>query len=618
VLMSSIKKRIFSSRWAFFGCLVCVLSSAADFSLAADFVVDSTLDMSDANLNDGRCETASEVCSLRAAIEQSNILPGPDKVTIPAGEYVMTLDAVDEDEAAMGDWDITDDLLISGAGADQTLLNANGLDRVIDVHNSANVSVEKLTIVNGDSGSQGGGGIRINSSFTIIGATPVVLLKDLIIKNNSSSQTSGGGGGVFNSPHSILIFDNTLINNNYTAGSGGGIYVSGVAQFRNNTIVSLNNSDSFGGGIYTYNVNSNINKGSLRIQQTSIQKNYSAQSGGGLFGLGKIIITEGIISNNRAGTETGSSSIASGGGLALSQIDYVYFGNSTISENQSSFNGGGMTMMGSADAPLSKLINLTVNNNLAAYCGGGLDLTNIAIINHTTIDNNTSDVCGGGLHFGNDSTLTTSSTLKNSTIANNRVINSGSSTVKNASGGGLYFSAGSYNLANVTVSNNRVETQDLTGMRRGAGLFARSSSADTISILNSTFSYNVVPDGEGSIDTSFSSGVLTTEASIFSRENASLAGNQTVTGSNCKGANSSPVNQRIQTKGYNVADDASCNLDSLQNDLPSKDPLLKPLAANGGLGLTHEPDVGSPALNIVPYILCNTQSDQRNFERLHD
>jgi CSLREA domain-containing protein len=46
--------------------------------LAATFTVDSVMDIADANPGDGVCETApgSGICTLRAAIEEANGLPG--------------------------------------------------------------------------------------------------------------------------------------------------------------------------------------------------------------------------------------------------------------------------------------------------------------------------------------------------------------------------------------------------------------------------------------------------------------------------------------------------------------------------------------------------------------
>lgn len=57
--------------------------SISNFTASAapqTFVVDSTLDTSDANPGDGTCETAGAVCTLRAAIEEANANAGADTI----------------------------------------------------------------------------------------------------------------------------------------------------------------------------------------------------------------------------------------------------------------------------------------------------------------------------------------------------------------------------------------------------------------------------------------------------------------------------------------------------------------------------------------------------------
>jgi hypothetical protein len=64
---------------------------------------------------------------------EANAIAGADTITLPAGLYVLAIAGADEDEARTGDLDITDDLVIQGEGADRSIIDARGLDRVIDV-----------------------------------------------------------------------------------------------------------------------------------------------------------------------------------------------------------------------------------------------------------------------------------------------------------------------------------------------------------------------------------------------------------------------------------------------------------------------------------------------------
>src|SRR6266404_7208434 len=84
---------------------------------AATFTVNDTADAVDAAPGNGSCATAGGGCTLRAAIQEANANTGPDTITVPDGTYMLTIAGRDEDSAATGDLDITDDVTITGAGA---------------------------------------------------------------------------------------------------------------------------------------------------------------------------------------------------------------------------------------------------------------------------------------------------------------------------------------------------------------------------------------------------------------------------------------------------------------------------------------------------------------------
>ncbi|MGZ9166710.1 MAG: CSLREA domain-containing protein, partial [Anaerolineales bacterium] len=53
---------------------------------AANFIVNSSADMVDADPGDGLCETdITGDCTLRAAIQETNALVGADTISVPAG-----------------------------------------------------------------------------------------------------------------------------------------------------------------------------------------------------------------------------------------------------------------------------------------------------------------------------------------------------------------------------------------------------------------------------------------------------------------------------------------------------------------------------------------------------
>ena len=60
---------------------------------AAVFTVNSSFDVSDVNPGNGVCEAAAgnNTCTLRAAIEEANALPGADQIILPPNTYVLTI-----------------------------------------------------------------------------------------------------------------------------------------------------------------------------------------------------------------------------------------------------------------------------------------------------------------------------------------------------------------------------------------------------------------------------------------------------------------------------------------------------------------------------------------------
>src|SRR4051812_9975212 len=93
------------------------LALPTPWALAASFTVDTTADGIDADPSDGLCKTATNTCTLRAAIMQANALGGSSMVTLPAGTYTLTLAGMGEDAATLGDLDVAASITIQGAGA---------------------------------------------------------------------------------------------------------------------------------------------------------------------------------------------------------------------------------------------------------------------------------------------------------------------------------------------------------------------------------------------------------------------------------------------------------------------------------------------------------------------
>lgn len=117
---------------------------------ASAFVVNSTTDSVDVNPGDGRCQTASGECSLRAAIQEANAIAGPDVIQLQAGTYVLGIAGTGEDSAASGDLDILDSVSIVGDSVSKAVVEASQIDRVFHVRGQASLSISGMTVRGGD------------------------------------------------------------------------------------------------------------------------------------------------------------------------------------------------------------------------------------------------------------------------------------------------------------------------------------------------------------------------------------------------------------------------------------------------------------------------------------
>jgi len=104
-----------------------------DRLVSAIFTVRTALDVVDPN--DGQL-------SLREAISAADANPGADILVVPAGTYRLALAGADDTNAA-GDFDVTGSTLFQGAGAGNTVIDGQRLDRVFDVLGTAPSSIQR-------------------------------------------------------------------------------------------------------------------------------------------------------------------------------------------------------------------------------------------------------------------------------------------------------------------------------------------------------------------------------------------------------------------------------------------------------------------------------------------
>lgn len=249
-----------------------------------NYTVNTTIDA-----NDGVCGTFH--CSLREAVRAANSDESPSSIELPAGMYTLTITGTFESAAATGDLDITDALTITGESAATTVIDADAIDRVFDIDSGGSVTIAHVTITGGYAFSVDGGGIRNNSSLTLM---------DTVVSGNAATVGEGGGagGGIFNGFGSDLTLQGSTVSDNFAGYQGGGIYNIGMQRLTNST-VSGNSADGDGGGIYEASSSStHLNHATITANWADYDANDLGDGGGIANVYGVIYITNTLVAGN--------------------------------------------------------------------------------------------------------------------------------------------------------------------------------------------------------------------------------------------------------------------------------------------------------------------------------
>src|SRR5690606_15504827 len=126
----------------------------------------------------------------------------------PAGTYVLALTGDGDDG---GDLDVRGTLTIVGAGQAVTILDADGIDRVLEVHADATGALDDLTLT-GRLPDDDGGAVPTDGIPT----------PNRCAVRDSESGTNGGG--LYNAPGRTLTVNHTAVDGNAASGGGGGIF----------------------------------------------------------------------------------------------------------------------------------------------------------------------------------------------------------------------------------------------------------------------------------------------------------------------------------------------------------------------------------------------------------
>jgi CSLREA domain-containing protein len=512
--------------------LLSIVIIQAPPSLAAVLVVNSTSDRVDANPGDGICRTGQNVCSLRAAIQEANSLPGADTIYLPAGIFALEIPSINDDLPETGDFDIHGPVTIDGAGAEATIIDggwplpganveAKGMNRLFEIHPTAG-NVTLLDVTLREAFFDGPGAAIQNWSPGVLRVERARIIDNL---------ATGPGGGINNGdpeeyewvvepivyPKSgrIEIVDSEISGNG--SGSGGtavnnqtdGTIVIENSQVVNNPGLMIPDpqspQDPFdpeppelipAPGVYDPTGAAIVNEGAfdtggtIRIVGSTVSGNYSTSPGGGILndGDGTLVVENTTITDNT--TE------ADGGGIYTTGGD-VTIAASTITLNKA-HDGGGLYSNGSTDKvglrPSVSIVGGTISDNVAYAAGGGIHNggeTQFSM-SDVTVDGNKAHDEGAGLAVHDRSTVN----IVRTTFSDNEA---------NGEGGGAWI--GSERQATIVDSKflrNHAgvplpeDVFDPLGanIASGGGLYTEGGP---ISITHSEFAFNTATDTAGGV-----------------------------------------------------------------------------------------------------------------------
>ncbi|MCC6766034.1 MAG: right-handed parallel beta-helix repeat-containing protein [Deltaproteobacteria bacterium] len=295
----------------------------------------------------------------------------------------------------------------------------------------------------------------------------------------------------------------------------------------------------------------------------------------------------------RGGIQDGSSLF--GGGGAVNNGGDLTLADSVVRDSSSTAGGGGIYSSG----PL-RIERCTITGNTARVGGGvytdsAFVPVDATILDSTLADNHAAIEHGGGVFvYGSNAGGTTA--IRGTTISANDA---------GTSGGGVALAGldGTLVLTNSTISGNRCFWY------YGGGLADLGRS--TIQLRNVTVTGNRSEDAGGT--NGAGGGIALDATTTATLANTVIAGNSAAAfAPDCYDATAI-----IGSDGYNLIGDAGddgnggtyCNLGDANGDRRGVDPLLGPLADNGGPTATHAPLAGSPAIDGGNPVGCTDEND---------
>lgn len=434
---------------------------------------------------------------------------------------------------------------IQGPGRDLLTIDGNAGDLVLVTYGPS-LRLADLTLANGASSDGVGGCLWAAGNLEFVNARSTGC-----VAGNGSNDSAFGAG--LDALGDVMLVNSIVTGNSATAAGsarGGGIYAGGVTYIVGGSIISDN--------------------------LATVSGQYGESRGGGLFSLQSVVVAEASrITGNRveALDESANYSTAYGGGIHVGvggeaiMLGATVSGNTAHSELGWSYGGG-------------------INAGEYGDVGGG-----VMVVQSTVSGNVVSANCDSCFIQGGGMNTFDQAVAKYSTIRDNQVLSAVDSDGVSR-GGGLfamtaYGASGEIQVLQSTISGNTTRGGE-AGYGEGMGGAIGTFGAELL-VLNSTIAFNTASHVGGGLAPDGSYGGTTTLVSSIVAQNQAprnaeiglpdWAPPPAVAGSN---------NLLLAAPDPGV---------TLPADTLFADPLLQPLAGNGGLTATHAIPGCSPAID---------------------
>ncbi|MEM8746688.1 MAG: choice-of-anchor Q domain-containing protein, partial [Actinomycetota bacterium] len=521
--------------------------------------------------------------TLREAVADANAAGGLDIIGFdPALDGTIVLDGAPISIEDSVEIDGDDRITISGAGASRifisfvpgTDLTVTGMTLTegwspadggaIDFFQGNDLTLERVTVTDSHSVDDGGG-------LAVHATTGTVMIEDSAFIGNRAINGDGGGMVFTDVDVAVLMVDTVIHDNESTAGEGGGLF----ADTPNGTFQSV--------GIEVTENRAPIGLGGgLSVEATFVSLDEAHVSGNSAAGLAGVKLESLSANTNLTG-------------VAINDNDGASFG------------GGGMIVASS----VAHVHDAEVHGNQSAESSGLVVLggSGVSIQDGSFIGNDASGD-GGALTI----VTTPTATIERTTIADNTAMTGPA-------------------LRAVSVESLLVEESTLSGndatTGNGGAILAAGDPSDMIELFATTVSGNSAGDDGGaiwaeSVKVHAVASTIVENSALGSGGGAFLSGPAELHADNSIVVNDAPtapdVSGAMEPDHALIGDTTGTTVLVGPGLVTGLDPMLWPLADNGGPTLTHLPHPDSPVVDggdptVVP---IPGMTDQRGLERFVD